>query len=138
VNTANEFYFGRYLELQGLRIANVTLVNLQPKDYVEATTNGTVDACVGSSVYTDQIQTNLGTNAVCWPVQNDQPAYVLLAARSDWVTSHPETVAKFLKSLSQAEDYFTNHRSSAQALIEEQLNVTISQKTWSENSISLT
>lgn len=72
-----------------------------------------------------------------WSVQNDQPAYLLLACRSDWAVQNPDTVVRFLKSLSQAQNYLVNNQASAEAIIEKTLNQTITQETWSENQIGL-
>lgn len=137
LNIAPEFYFGRFLDLQGLDKQKITIVNLPLAQYVEAITNGTVDAIVGQQSVVDQIQTQLGNNTVVWPVQNNQPAYILLVSRGDWATQHPDTVTRFLKSISQAEDYYLTHQTSAQAIVEKKLNRTVSQESWLENRFSL-
>ena len=137
LNIAPEFYFGRFLDLQSLDKQKVTIVNMPLAQYVEAITNGTVDAIVGQQSFVDQIQTQLGNNTVVWPVQSNQPAYILLVSRGDWATQHPDTVIRFLKSISQAEDYYQTHQTSAQAIVEKQINRTVSQESWSENRFSL-
>ncbi len=137
LNIAPEFYFGRFLDLQGLDKQKVTIVNMPIAEYVEAITNGTVDAIVGQQSVVDQIRTQLGNNTVVWPVQNNQPAYILLISRGDWATQHPDTVTRFLKSISQAEDYYQNHQTSAQAIVDRQINRTVSQESWLENRFSL-
>ena len=135
---APEFYFGRFLDLNGLDKQKVTLVNIPLNQYFEAITNETVDAIVAQRSVVDQIQTQLGNNTVVWPVQSNQPAYILLVSRGDWALEHPDTVTRFLTSLSQAEDYYASHQASAQAIVEKQLNRTVSQESWSENRFSLT
>jgi ABC-type nitrate/sulfonate/bicarbonate transport system substrate-binding protein len=137
LNIAPEFYFGRFLDLQGLDKQKVITVNLPLAQYVEAITNGTVDAIVGQRSIVDQIQAQLGNNTVVWPVQSNQPAYILLVSRGDWATQHPDTVTRFLKSISQAEDYYQTHQKSAQAIVDKQINRTVSQESWLENSFSL-
>ena len=137
LNIAPEFYFGRFLDLQGLDKQKVTTVNMPLAQYVEAITNGTVDAIVGQQSIVDQIQTQLGNNTVVWPVQSNQPAYILLVSRGDWATQHPDTVTRFLKSISQAEDYYQTHQTSAQAIVDKQISRTVSQESWLENSFSL-
>jgi NitT/TauT family transport system substrate-binding protein len=115
----------------------VNLVNLPPTQYVNAITNGTVDAIVSIQPTVGTIQSQLGTNAVTWSLQSEQPAYLTLVCRSDWATQHPDLVIRFLKSLSQAEDYLINHKEAAQAIVEKRLNQTISQDTWSNNQYTL-
>ena len=137
LQSAGEFYLGRFLDLQGLNIHQVNLVNLPPAQYVNAITNGTVDAIVSIQPTVGTIQSQLGTNAVTWSLQSEQPAYLTLVCRSDWATQHQDLVIRFLKSLSQAEDYLINHKAAAQAIVEKRLNETISQDTWSNNQYTL-
>jgi NitT/TauT family transport system substrate-binding protein len=137
LNAAGEFYFGRFLELNGLSIHNVNLTNLQPSQYIQAITNGTVDAVVVTKTIANQIQTQLPNNTIIWSVQSDQLAYVLISCSNDWTIQHPNTIVRFLKALSQAQVYLTNNRASGEAIVEKQLNTTISRETWSDNQIGL-
>ena len=43
-----------------MNIQDVTLVNLQPPQYVHAFTNGSVDALVAGNMFIDPIQRQLG------------------------------------------------------------------------------
>ena len=81
----------------------------------------------------------MGNNAVVWSIQSNQPLYAQAIASDDWITSHPELVNRFLKSLSQAEDYAINHPSEAKAIVKNQLNLTdaYADKVWSQNQFSL-
>jgi ABC-type nitrate/sulfonate/bicarbonate transport system substrate-binding protein len=136
-NTAGEFYLGRFLELEGLSIRNVTLVNVPLTEAPSALVNGTVDFIVGTRPVVNQAQQLLRGDTVMWSAQSSQMAYVVLGCRNDWVAQHQELVVRFLKSLSQAEDYLINNRASAEALVSQQRNQTISSETWSDNHNSL-
>ena len=138
LQTLEEFYLGRFLDLQGLNIHDVTLVNIATAtEAVNAITNGTVDALVTVQAVVDQLQSQLGNNITVWPVQSDQFAYALLVCRSDWVVNHPDTVVRLLKSISEAENYFINHRASAEDIVDRYLNRTVTQEAWSKNQFSL-
>ena len=54
--TLSEFYLGRFLDLHGMSFQDVTLVDLPSTQYVQALTNGSVDALVASKKYKDQIK----------------------------------------------------------------------------------
>ena len=118
------FYFGRFLELNNINIQNVTLVNLQPSDYVNAFVNGTVDAVVAGRSYIQQAEEELPNGTITWSVQSDQQAYSLVFCRNDWITQHPDLVNRFLKSIIQAEDYLVNHPAEAESIIQKDYNAT--------------
>ena len=64
----------------------------------------------------------LGDNAVVWSIQSSQPLYAQAIATNEWITSHPELVNRFLKSLLQAEDFVINHPAEAKAIVKNQMN----------------
>jgi NitT/TauT family transport system substrate-binding protein len=122
--TLIEFYLGRFLDLHGMSLQDVTLVDLPSTQYVQALTNGSVDALVTSKNYKDQIVRLLGANVVIWPAQSNQPGFVLMTCRDDWAANHPDTINKLLRSLVQAEEYATNHPDAAKAIVQKRLNFT--------------
>ena len=138
--TIGEFYLGRFLELNGMRIEEVTFIDMPATQYVEAITGGKVDAVVVVYVYLDQAREQLGSNLVAWPIQSSQKGYVVLASRNDWASSHPETIVKVLKSLKHAEEYTFTHPAEARAIIQKRLNYTDTAMAdiWPEHEYSLT
>jgi NitT/TauT family transport system substrate-binding protein len=138
-NTISEFYLGRFLDLQGMSIQDVTLVNLPLQQFTQAITNGSIDALLtGNNI--DQIQELLGSNAVVWPTQNGQKSYYIMSCRDDWAASHLEEISKLLKSIAQAEEYTINHPAEAMAIVQKKLNYTDAYmaEIWPENDFSLT
>jgi len=85
--TLSEFYLGRSLDLHGMSFQDVTLEDLPATQYVQALTNGSVDALVASKKYKDQIIRLLGADIVAWPAQSNQPGFVLMACRDDWTAN---------------------------------------------------
>jgi ABC-type nitrate/sulfonate/bicarbonate transport systems, periplasmic components len=138
-NTISEFYLGRFLDLHGMSIRDVTLSNMPPSQYMQAITNGSIEALLTGN-FIDQIQEQLGNNAVLWPTQNGQNSYYVMSCRSDWAAGHPVQINRFLKSLAQAEDYMTNHPNEAKAIVQKRLNYTDAYmaKIWPKNEFSLT
>ena len=138
-NTISEFYLGRFLDLHGMSIRDVTLSNMPPSQYMQAITNGSIEALLTGN-FIDQIQEQLGNNEVIWPTQNGQNSYYVMSCRSDWAAGHPEQINRFLKSLAKAEDYMTNHPNEAKAIVQKRLNYTDAYmaKIWPKNEFSLT
>jgi NitT/TauT family transport system substrate-binding protein len=118
---SGRFYFGRFLELNGLNVQDVTVVDITAAEFVSAIVNGDVDAVVVYPPYIDQIQDRLGVRAVVWPIQNNQPGYSLLFGTGDWVGKHPQQVNRFLKALTQAEEYYAVHPDQAKSIVQKKL-----------------
>jgi NitT/TauT family transport system substrate-binding protein len=139
-STIGEFYLGRFLNLKGIHMEDVNLVNMPTTQYVDAITNGSVDAVVVVYKYLDQSRERLGSNLLAWPIQSSQDGYVVLTCRSDWAASHPETINKFLKSMIQAEEYTITHPDGAKAIVQKQMSYTdaIMAAIWPDHHYSLT
>jgi NitT/TauT family transport system substrate-binding protein len=137
--TIGEFYLGRFLDLNRMSISNVTLVNMPTSQYEQAITNGSVDAVI-TAVYIDQIQEQLGDNAVLWPAQSGEDAFGVMTSRNDWIASHPGQLNRLLKSLDQAEQYTVDHPAEAEAIVQKSLNYSDSDMTsiWPNQQYSLT
>ncbi len=137
--TIAEFFLGRFLLLNGLKIEQVTLVEVSPSRSEEAILKGEVDAIVSRPPYVHPIEERLGSNAVLWPAQSGQALYAILIGRNDWIERHPETIQRFLRSLVLAEEYLILHPAEAKAFLGKKLNLTDPglNKAWSENQFSL-
>ncbi len=75
IETIGDFYLGRFLELHGISLRDVTIVDVRPEQSVDAIGNGTVDAILIWKPFTDIIINQLGTNGVGWPAESGQLAY---------------------------------------------------------------
>lgn len=137
--TIGEFYLGRFLDLHGINIQDITLVDVQPSQYVDALVNGSVDSVVAAFKFVDPIKEQSGSNIVIWPTQSSQKGFLVLACRNDWAASHHETIEKFLKSLDQAEKYIINHPAEATAIVQKRLNFSDANiaAMWPNNQYSL-
>lgn len=127
VGTVSEFYLGRFLELNGLSMQDVTVVDLKtPPEWVNAVVDGDVDAVVTAQPYADSARDGLGDKAVVWPAQGGQPMFALLVSSEEWVAAHPDEARKFLKALKQAEDYVLRDPDEAKAMVQRRLNLATS------------
>ncbi len=112
-----EFYLGRFLDLHGMGIRDVTLINLTPKEAVGAIANGTVDAVVVWEPYVSQIRKRQTNGLVSWPVHSGQAQYAVLVGRNEWIKQHPGLVRQVLNSLAEAEEYIVRHPTEAKAIL---------------------
>lgn len=137
--TIAEFYLGRFLELHGMNIGQVTLVDVNVSRSENAITNADVDAIISRPPHLFAIQERLGLNAVTWPAQSGQALYAILIGRNNWIAEHPELVKRLLNSLAQAEEYVIRHPAEAKAILKKKLSLTDDyvNGVWPENQFSL-
>jgi len=138
-NTIVEFYLARFLELNGLNIQDIFLVDVPPQQSVDAMTGGSLDGVVTWEPYSGQIRTQLADRGVNWPVQSSQPGYGVIIARNDWIRGNPEIVNRFLKSLAQAEDSLIRNPKVAKAILQKRVSYdgALMETFWSENQFAL-
>lgn len=138
--TIGEFYLGRFLNLHGINIVEVTLVDMRPTQYVDSLVNGSIDAVITVFKYFEPSKERLGDNFLAWPIQSNQKGYLLLTCRNDWIASHPETIKKLLESIVQAEDYTIHYPVQAKMIVQEQMNYTDEnmEAIWPDHQYSLT
>ncbi|MBI4267841.1 MAG: NrtA/SsuA/CpmA family ABC transporter substrate-binding protein [Chloroflexi bacterium] len=139
LNTIAEFYLGRFLELNGMSIKDVSLIDVTPSQAIDAITSGSIDGVVVWEPYSSQIKERLAGSTAALPIQSGQPGYGLITARNDWINEHPELVKRFLKSLAQAQDFIARNPSSAKAIIRTRLNFddAFTETIWAENQFSI-
>jgi NitT/TauT family transport system substrate-binding protein len=140
LRTIAEFHLGRLLELHGLNMQDITLVDVKtPAEWVNAVVNGDIDAIATAQPYASLAKERLGASAVFWPAQSSQPQYALISSTDEWITKHPEPVRRLLKSLVQAEDYAIRNPDEAKAIVRKRLNLDAAymETVWSQNQFSL-
>ena len=119
--TSTEFYLGRFLDLHGMSIKQLTLVNVSPAQSVHALASGSVDGVAVIQPHANTIRQNLGDGVVVWPAQSGQLGYFNVISTLTWTASHPEVILRFLRSLIQAENYAVRHPNEAKAIVRKRL-----------------
>ncbi|NJD77626.1 MAG: ABC transporter substrate-binding protein [Candidatus Methanoperedens sp.] len=140
LRTISHFYLGRFLELHGMNMKDITLVELKtPAEWVDAVANGDIDAVATSQPYVNSAKERLGDNAVIWPAQGGQLLFGLIVSTDEWVTKHPEPVTRLLKSLAQAEEYIIHNPAEAKVIVQKRLNMDSAyiETIWSQDQFSL-
>ena len=134
--TISEFFLGRFLELNGMTIRDVKLVDLKtPAEWTDAVVTGDVDAVVTAEPQASMAKDRLGENAVVFPAQSSQALYALIIARDEWISAHPELAQRFLKAMVRAEKYVAENPEDAKAILQERLDLDAGEmdKVWSRN-----
>lgn len=140
LGTIAHFYLGRFFELNGVNMKDITLVDLKtPAEWVNAVVAGEVDAIVTAQPYANSIKEALGANAVVWAAQSSQPLYTQVIATHEWIRTHPDLVNRVLKSFALAEEYAIRNPPKAKAIVQKRLNLDAAymETVWSQNQFSL-
>ncbi len=139
LKTAAEFYLGRFLDLQGMNIDQVTLTDVSPSQSVDALVKGDVDAVIVWRPNVNAIEDRLGNGIIEWHAQSDQAAYCSVISTYNWIEKNPERVKRFLKSLARAEDYLIRHPDEARAIVQRKARYddAYMATVWPEHQLSL-
>ena len=139
VGTIQEFYLGRFLDLHGMSIRDVTLINMPPGQAADAIANGSVDAVVTWEPYVSRILEQHANGTVSWSVQSSQAVYSVLICRNDWIKQHPDLVRRVLNSLAEADGYIVQHPAEAKAILQKRYHYDDEyiERVWPENQFSL-
>jgi NitT/TauT family transport system substrate-binding protein len=137
--TIAAFYLGRFLELHGIRLSDVTIVDTVPAEFENAIGNGSIDAVSVWGTYVNSIEDRLGSDAIVWPDQSGQLAYWIAICNEDWAAQHPELISRFLKSLDQAAKYAVDHPAKAKEILKKHVQSSDADiaSTWSKSEYSL-
>ena len=137
--TITEFYLGRMLDLNGLRMQQVTTVDSKASDPAGTIVGGGVDALVTWEPHVTQIKQQMGNGVIIWSVQSGQMAYWSVVSTPQWVNKHPDLVRQFLNSLAQAEVHVSLHAKEAKAIVQKRLKYDDAYMAaiWPEHQFSL-
>jgi NitT/TauT family transport system substrate-binding protein len=123
LQTISAFYLGRTLDLNGMNIHQVTLVDVKAADAESALFDHVVDAVVTWEPFVTQINQHLGNEVTTSALQSSQYAYWNLVATTDWINSHAEAIQRLMKSLAQAEDYIAGHQVEVKEMVGKRMNL---------------
>ncbi len=134
-----QFTLGRFLELNGLDITQVTLVNTLPAETANAMENGTIDAGIIAQPNIGLVESMFKDKTIKWPAQADQPYYVDAICTSNFAKTNPELIIRFLKTIVQAEKYVANNQDKAISIVAAKLNYTNAylSSVWSDLRLSV-
>jgi ABC-type nitrate/sulfonate/bicarbonate transport system substrate-binding protein len=137
---AAEFYLGRYLNIHGIDLDEVTLVNEQFAQSVISMNDGTIDATLLPEPQAFIIQNNLAGNAIVWPAQSGQLLFMAISCTPDTINKNPELIERLVRSLHQAEEFALAHPNEAKAIVQKKMKYdgVYMEKIWPEHRFTLT
>ena len=122
-NTIEEFFLGRILDLQGMNINDVTVVDMTFSAVAGAIREGVVDAVVAIPPYSDSIKNTFGARVAEWSAQSGQSLFGVLTSSDAWIARNPDLVIRLLKAVEQANMYIARHPEEAKAILAKRLNL---------------
>jgi NitT/TauT family transport system substrate-binding protein len=136
--TTSEFYFNRYLSLNGISLNDVTVVDVPFDQLSSVMVNRSVDAIIGARQIYYDLQPQMSNNILI-PIQVGQPYFITLVCNNDYVVSHSQTLIKLLRALNQAESYIQNNPFDAMRIMQESTNqsLTTVQREWANHNFLL-
>jgi|WetSurMetagenome_2_1015567.scaffolds.fasta_scaffold14605_4 ABC-type nitrate/sulfonate/bicarbonate transport system substrate-binding protein len=138
-HTIAEFYLGRFLEMHGMSLRDVSIIDILPPQLGDALAGGSVDAVVAWQPYADQIEKQLANKTKKWPAQCGQAMYWNITCLDAFAASRPQLVNRILSSLAQAENYLTLHPDESKTIVQKHLNYDVGYvaAAWPEHHFSL-
>ena len=138
-NTIAEFILGRFLDLHGMNIDDVTLVDMNYPQGVESIKEGAVDAVVTVPPFSDSIKSSFGTGMIEWPAQSGQWLFGVMTSKDDWIARNPDLVVRLVRAIDQADIYIAQHPKEAKAIVQKRLNMDAASvdKAWQRNLYSI-
>lgn len=122
--TILEFFLGRFLELHGISRQDVTRVDVNASQSLDAIAGGDVDAIMYFQPHVYRILERLGDNGISWSGQSSQQLYAVMTSRNDWIERYPGQINRFLVSLDQALDYSISHHAETEIIVQKRLKLT--------------
>jgi NitT/TauT family transport system substrate-binding protein len=121
LHTISEFYLGRTLELNGMSIQQVTLVDTRAPESEKALLDGKVDAVAMWEPWVTQISQRMGKQGITRALQAGQYAYWNLVSTTGWTKKHSNLLGRLMKSMVQADNYIASHPDEAKAVVRKRM-----------------
>ena len=121
-HASSEFFLSRFLDLHGMNIGQVTMVDIPPAKAVDAIVNGEVDAIIAWEPNVGKVRERMSAGVGMWPAQSAQMKYWNVIGTDSWIRGHSEPVKRFLKSLAEADDYVVHHADETRVILKKRLH----------------
>jgi len=137
--TFGEFFLAVFLTFNGIRVADVKMVDLKPSEMEDAMIRGAVDGVIIWQPFVHNIKQKMGDKVVSWPAQGSQDSYALLVAKEPYIKSRPAVIERLLRALLDARDYTKQHTADAQEIIKKRFGYEspFLQLLWSQNRLEV-
>jgi NitT/TauT family transport system substrate-binding protein len=140
MGTVAEFNLGRFLEVHGIGIDQVKLVNVPINLEPMALENGSVSAMMSAQPYIDTINSQIPDKVQAWPAQSDSATNYLAVTNSSWASVHADTIQRFLRALNQAEVFVVHDPAGSKLMVDDELNYSSGnyiERVWADHQYAL-
>ncbi|MDP3726106.1 MAG: NrtA/SsuA/CpmA family ABC transporter substrate-binding protein [bacterium] len=115
--SVSEFFLGTFLTFNHLYLADVEVIDVQPKDMADALLRGDVDAVSTWQPNVFNMKQQLGNKVINWSAQSGQKYNMLFLTKEKFIKDHPEAIKRFIQSVIQAEEFVQEHNEQAKDFI---------------------
>jgi len=98
-----EYFLGKFLNYNRLRLEDVTIVNMTPTMMEQEIAADTIDAAIAWDPVARRLRERLGSNAESWPAQAETPYHMTLITRDSFIKKESAAMVRLMKALIMAE-----------------------------------
>jgi NitT/TauT family transport system substrate-binding protein len=120
-STNAEFFLHQYLANHGIKMLDVTLVDIKPEELVEALQNRTVDAIATWNPHLSNAVKTFNNNQVSVFYSDVYTGMSVLAGRREVIIQKKEAMIRLLSALIKAEQFKDSNGERAKAIVVERL-----------------
>lgn len=137
--TQLDYFFDSFLLEHQIFKSELEIVDMSPKQQLEAIQNGDIDVSVTWEPYASFIQKELGDNAVYLDTDLTYSTLWLSASLDSYAEENPEILVAYLESLKQAQEYILSNPTYTQELLAEKTQVPLDvvETLWAEMDYEL-
>ena len=135
----SEFFLGKFLEFNNLKLSDVTVVPTNLDKVQDAIVSGKVDIAVTNDPFAYQIKQALGENTVVLQPQINRNNNLLLISNEQAIKFKTEAIERFLAALLQAEDFIKANPGESKQIIMKQfdLDQDFINQNWPKNTFTV-
>ncbi|MFA7242536.1 MAG: NrtA/SsuA/CpmA family ABC transporter substrate-binding protein [Sulfuricellaceae bacterium] len=135
-----EYTLNIFLALHGLTVQDVTVVNLSPKQIVDAMETGGIDAAITWQPHVQAIEKKLGDNAISFQGEGLDTYLLVLVTLKDNLASSNGALNKLMRALVLAEEWVLAHPSDAKRYIAKRfsLDAAYVEAIWNRMQLAVT
>jgi NitT/TauT family transport system substrate-binding protein len=120
--TTGEFFLGTFLASNDLSINEMEQVDGEPQVLLDMLSKGEIDAVITFFPHVYNIKQKMGDSVQLFKAQENQSLYSSLYGKQEFIQNHPDTIARFVRSLAQAEQFMKSHPDDVNKFFTEHFN----------------
>lgn len=117
LGTATHYELEAFMAFNDIALSSVTLAPGKPEELVSWVASGTIDAASVWTPYLNQMQEQLGGNALTFSPKQFYSEMTNIVVRADYVSRHREETDRLLRALEKAESFADSHPDEAALIV---------------------